>query len=287
MHAVTSTSKKIVRRILPRSWRNWARSPASSLRWLWGELGHVVGVHPTVEAAPGWRIRCHPVVYRAVTTSQLSDPAQIEELRCFIGTCSCAMVLFDLGAHFGVFSLAATHYGGRDARAVAVEPSPAAGGLLRTQARLNDVARRLHVVHAAAGAEPGWTKMLPVGVIADGYFVSDVADHPAHELVTVRVVTIDHLADDLRLTPTHVKIDVEGAEAAVLRGGERVFSGDRAPLLFVELHNELVRRRGANPQEAVDLLVAYGYARLTVGERSLRLEQLLDEPVVRVVARKG
>ena len=55
-----------------------------------------------------------------------SDDELIEELDSFIAHCRRGMVLFDVGAHFGVFSLAALHYGGPDAIAVAVDPSPAA-----------------------------------------------------------------------------------------------------------------------------------------------------------------
>ncbi len=148
-----------------------------------------------VEAHPGWRIRCHPIARRSITRTLLVDPEQVAELDEFIRACRPSMVLFDLGAHFGVFSLAAAHGGGPRAQIVAVEPSETACRVLRIQARLNDVT--VQVVHAAAGDRPGSTTMLPVGVIADGYFVAADAEHPARETVRVPTVSIDSLADRL------------------------------------------------------------------------------------------
>jgi FkbM family methyltransferase len=213
------------------------------------------------------------------------DPEQVAELDEFIRACRPSMVLFDLGAHFGVFSLAAAHGGGPRAQIVAVEPSETACRVLRIQARLNDVT--VQVVHAAAGDRPGSTTMLPVGVIADGYFVAADAEHPARETVRVPTVSIDSLADRLGVDPTHVKIDVEGAEEAVLRGGERTLGGDLAPVLFVELHNDLVRRRGGAPQATLEVLAKYGYHHFTEAGQAVSKNDLPSKPLVRVVARKG
>ncbi len=238
-----------------------------------------------VEAHPGWRIRCHPIARRSITRTLLVDPEQVAELDEFIRACRPSMVLFDLGAHFGVFSLAAAHGGGPRAQIVAVEPSETACRVLRIQARLNDVT--VQVVHAAAGDRPGSTTMLPVGVIADGYFVAADAEHPARETVRVPTVSIDSLADRLGVDPTHVKIDVEGAEEAVLRGGERTLGGDLAPVLFVELHNDLVRRRGGAPQATLEVLAKYGYDHFTEAGQAVSKNDLPSKPLVRVVARKG
>ena len=142
------------------------------------------------------------------------------------------MVLFDIGAHFGLFSLAALHYGGLTARAVAVDPSPVATSLLRVQAQLNGAAERLNVIQASVHDRPGSRNMVAVGVLASGYYISPPQGHPVSELSKTRAVTVDGLVEELGTIPTHIKIDVEGAEAAVLRGGRKTFSANPAPIVF-------------------------------------------------------
>ena len=84
--------------------------------------------------------------------------------------CTPGMVLFDLGAHFGLFSLAALHYGGANAQAVAIDASPVAERLIRIQAALNGVAERVTVIRACVCEHSGVRDMVAVGVLADGYF---------------------------------------------------------------------------------------------------------------------
>ena len=258
-----------------------------SARWLWDEARHFAGADGVLEMHPGWHVRCHPAVYRSLKRTQLSDPAQRVELAEFIAHCSPDLFLFDLGAHFGMFSLAATHFGGAMARAVAVEPSPMAGRMLTVQAELNGVADRLRVVHAAVGATRGWMPMLPVGVMADGYFVAADGRASERDYANVRVVTIDYLAEDLGVIPTHIKIDVEGAEAAVLGGAQRVLAAHPAPILFIELHNAILRKRGDDPRDVVAMLTDAGYARFHTVGRETTPENLTVEPLVRFVARKS
>lgn len=81
------------------------------------------------------------------------------------------MILFDIGAHFGLFSLAALHYGGRDARAIAVDPSTVAVRFLKIQAGLNDAVDRLRIVEASVAAHTGRQDMVAVGVLANGFYV--------------------------------------------------------------------------------------------------------------------
>jgi len=73
-------------------------------------------------------------------------------------------------------------------------------------------------------------------------------------LADVIALTLDDAIDVLGLPePDVLKIDVEGAEALVLRGGRRLLS-TRAPALYIELH-------GAEPQrEVLKLLAGMGYS---------------------------
>ncbi|MCZ6917112.1 MAG: FkbM family methyltransferase [Gemmatimonadetes bacterium] len=278
---------KLVRRAIPRPLRNWLRAPSRSLRVIGEELAYRVGVRPRVAVREDWSLRCHPTVRRALL-QQLGDPAQVTELDEFIGTCEPEMVLFDIGAHFGAFSLAAMRYGGTGVRIFAVEPSPFAVRLFRVQARLSGQSDGVTLLNAAAAAEPGFHRMLQVGVLADGYFITPGDDRPDADLTTVAAVSIDSVAQRYGVHPTHVKIDVEGFETAVLQGGENVLSRPDGPTVFLELHRKTLREHGVPPGLPLELLEDYGYRDFHEEGRPASPDRIAgsDAPMARIVARK-
>ncbi len=281
-----STAKRLIRTSIPRRIRNYLRSPVSTARWSWGEIKHAFGINQTIQMRPGWSMACHPVAYRFAYCAQDNDPDQIAEFDAFISNCAQGMVLFDIGAHFGLFSLAALRYGGAEAKALAVDPSPTAYRITKIQARLNNADGRLRVVQASVGDRVGLKNMVAVGVLAAGYFVAPTEVHSAGELTQTREVTLDHLAEEFKMLPTHVKIDVEGCEAVVIRGGKQVFSQPVPPMLFIELHNQMIRERGGNPCETLSLLEELGYETFTVGGEPITRDCILNHALIRIIARK-
>jgi len=282
-----SAARTLARRLVPRPVRNALRSPRKSLRRVADEMMHLAGADPVVPVHPGWAPRCHPAVARFARANQLADPEQARELHGFIAECRPDMVLFDVGAHFGLLTLAALHHGGPGARAVAVEPSPGAVRLLRVQARLNGCEERLRVVQACASDEAGVREMISVGVLGDGFFVFPGEEYPERELARTPAVTLDGLSAELGLHPTHVKIDVEGHEGAVLRGARGVLSRSPAPVLFLELHGDLLRGRGESPLDVLGQVTELGYALLSADGAPLDARAAAARPLARIIARRA
>jgi FkbM family methyltransferase len=284
---LAAQAKKVTRAFVPRAVRNWLRSPTASARWAWDNVKFSCGVKKVVQLRPGWSLVCHPAAYRCAYYAQESDPEQVAEFDGFIDNSSEGMLLLDVGAHFGLFSFAALHYGGPKARAIAVDPSPTAVNLMNVQAKLNRSANRVQIIQAAVNDEAGWHNMLAVGVLASGYYVAPTAGHPASELSRIRAVTLDGIARELQVSPTHIKIDVEGYEAAVLRGGREILSQTPAPILFVEIHNEIVSGLGKNPAETLGLLRDYGYRTFASDGSAISDDEILSQSLIRVVAKRA
>ena len=283
---LTTLTKSLVRSFVPRDVRNWARSPADSAKWVWDEIKFASGVKKFVQLRPGWSLTCHPAAYRCAYHLQINDPEQVAEFDGFINSSAQGMVLFDIGAHFGLFSLAALHYGGQRAKAIAVDPSPVAVRFLKVHAELNGVAERLQVVQASVNEQAGWRNMVAVGVLASGFYVAPSKNHSAREVIRTRATSLDELAEEFNVVPTHIKIDVEGDEEAVLRGGKQLLSQVQAPALFIELHNQLVCERGSRPADTLLTLRAYGYQTFTVDSCAIDDATILSKPLIRVIAKK-
>jgi len=282
---MNSAVKRLARLLLGRELRNWLRAPTQSLRWIRDDIRFRLGSVSAIEMRPGWKLRSHPAAMEFAYSAQISDPEQVEEFDGFLSYAREGMSLFDIGAHFGLFSLAACHYGGPLGRAVAVDPSPVATRIMRIQAALNDVSERMLIVQATAAEDTGERFMVSTGVQGAGYYLPPV-DHSGRELTATRAVTIDSLSTLTGLEPTHIKIDVEGGEQAVLAGGKRVLSALPGPVLFLELHNRMVREHGGDPRESLAAVRRYGYTVFSSTGEETGDEAVLERDLVRIVCLK-
>ena len=278
-------AKNFARLVLSRNLRNWLRAPGRSTRWIVDELRHRAGFVSTVEMRPGWRLRAHPAAIHFSYSAQLLDPEQVLEFDQFLSCTRPGMTLFDIGAHFGLFSLAACHYGGKGALAVAVDPSPVATRMISIQARLNSVSEQIMIIEASVSLDFAEHLMVSTGVLGAGYFLPP-GDHSDAELTSTRAVTLDSLTEKAGRPPTHVKIDVEGEEQSVLAGASETLGGPGAPILFMELHNRMIRERGGDPSLTLSTVRAWGYVIYLCDGREADDGMLLSLDLVRVMCLK-
>jgi hypothetical protein len=82
-----------------------------------------------------------------------------------------------------------------------------------------------------------------------------------------------------------VKIDVEGAEAEVIRGAAALLR-DVRPLLFVELHLDMLERRGESVDALLADLASCGYRFREPDGRARSARAIRDSlrAIVRIVA---
>ena len=189
------------------------------------------------------------------------------------------MHLFDIGANFGAFSLATAHFGGTS---IAVDASPIATRFLRLQTQLNGYEDNIRVVQACVSDSAGETEMLSSGVFSDGYYRM-TNNRSNSELTKTKAVTIDELTDQFG-PPTHIKIDVEGYEGAVVRGAEKTLAR-LTPLLFLELHNEMIRSEGSDPNYVLDYLAEMKYEMFSIDLTKFDRLATSQIPICRLVGK--
>ena len=176
--------------------------------------------------------------------------------------------------------MAAARFGGR---AIAVDPSPEAVEMIRIERTLNNCANRVAAIRAAVSESNGTIDMLSSGVFSNGYF-KVASQRPKSELTPIQALTIDQMSLQFG-PPTHIKVDVEGHESAVLRGA-RTTLRQYSPILFLELHNEMVISAGGNPCDVLDELTALGYITFGPDGRGIDTRTILARPIVRIVAKR-
>ncbi len=167
-------------------------------------------------------------------------------------------VFFDVGANVGFFTILAARLVGPTGRVVALEAVPRNARRVVANARRNGLGN-VTVLALAAGAGTG-TATLNLARHPGGAVLASAGVPPdASGTITVPVRSIDDLAASEDLPPPTVcKIDVEGAEEAVLDGMVHTLRTLR-PVLVVEMDDgeaEVVARRAS---ALADRLDAVGY----------------------------
>lgn len=137
-------------------------------------------------------------------------------------------VVYDIGANVGFFTLLSARLCAPGGSVVAFEPFPRNLNYLHQHVALNRLVN-VTVVEAA------------VSDVCGAGFLGGRAGNPAEvalarEGLPVSLVTIDECVARRGLPPPHLlKIDVEGAESAVLRGAASVLSSCR-PAVILSCH---------------------------------------------------
>ena len=182
--------------------------------------------------------------------------------RFFSRRLSTGATVYDVGANKGQMSLIFAALIGRSGRVIAFEPAPPEHASLQRNLRLNHL-DYVRTVQAAASDSSGeltfaYARERPTEGKVVGVETSYAA--PAASHIRVSSVSLDSMLGD-EPAPDMIKIDVEGAAAAVLRGARRIID-EAGPGVYLELH-------GPEEQAAVrDELMARGYIAETVnGER--------------------
>jgi FkbM family methyltransferase len=130
-------------------------------------------------------------------------------------------IVVDVGANIGVFSLWAAKFIGMTGRLVAIEPNPVSYPHLQRSLR----SLRIPVDSLSVACGEGETNA--VLHFESGFTVSSSLDPfaQADQSANVRVRRLDTILQELGIDHVDMlKIDVEGAEEAVLRGADRILS---------------------------------------------------------------
>jgi FkbM family methyltransferase len=179
-------------------------------------------------------------------------------------------VVLDVGAHIGLFTLAAALRTGPSGSVRAFEPAPENRRLLERHVAMNGWRDRVTVEAAVVAAREGEARFFTNGeTMAAALFRENIERlarqrfaAPTEELV-VEAVTLDGYCATHRLRPDKVKIDVEGAELEVLRGASEVASTAQ---MLIEVHPDQLAYFGDSVAQLESFLDERGRDVQIVGE---------------------
>jgi FkbM family methyltransferase len=205
--------------------------------------------------------------------------AEIETVKWLRSVIEPGMTVIDVGANVGQLTLEMAHLVGPTGRVIAIEPGPGNLAVLRRQVEGNGFAERVTIIAAACCTLhsskmeleiPGQT----VDTVGSGFQLRGIgiSQNPAAASLpiaklTVNTVSLDGVMAELKVAPAVLKIDVEGAEVEVLRGGRDLLHKNR-PALAVGFHPFAFKQPDAAQAEIIALC----------GEAGLRFENQDAKP---------
>jgi FkbM family methyltransferase len=208
---------------------------------------------------PGWATVGGELFLLRYPFSRFDSGPEAAMLAAFTDELAPGLVVFDVGANAGIYTLLAAR---RGAHAVAFEPSSAAVALLRQHLALNEL--DAEIVEACAADADGELPFFEQGA-ASTSSLSEASARTGELLLDEPVVAtmrpsvrIDTYCAQAGVWPDVVKLDVEGAEARALAGAA-TWLGRRRGVLFLELHPWSLAQLGASEEDVLRLLREAGW----------------------------
>jgi FkbM family methyltransferase len=170
-------------------------------------------------------------------------------------------VFVDGGANVGLFTLVAAERVGTTGKVLAFEPGRTVRMALLANVVLNGF-KQVEVVPFALAAEPGEARFRVYDAAGAGLNHLEGAgtqETDGGDVEIVTVTTLDAvLAPGDRARLSLMKLDLEGAEHAALRGADATLRAAH-PDIVIEIAGSHLARMGSSPGAVAELLASYGY----------------------------
>jgi FkbM family methyltransferase len=190
------------------------------------------------------------------------------------------MMVVDVGANIGYFTLLAAELVGSTGIVYAFEPEPDNYALLKKNIQLNSYTN-IQPIETAVSDECGAIQLYLSAMDNGSHSIFGAAARGVATTKTVAATTLDGFLEgegwpniDL------VKIDVEGAENRVLDGMEQLCERSPKLNLIIEYCPALIQATGANPHDLLDRLAAMKLAVRFIDEKNGVLPPEASDPTV-------
>src|ERR1043166_1571170 len=228
---------------------------------------------PKIVSLDGFRLAVHQhdiIISESIRKNKTWAEA---ESRLFRELIAPGMVVIDVGANIGYFSLLASKLVGTTGSVHAFEPDPVNCRLLRKNVRLNR-ASNIKVIQTALSDSDA-----PVSLFLNSDNKGDHRiwnnDDESRKRIHVSATTLDQYLKKTGKTPSFIKIDVQGAEGRVLEGMKETLARSGPTHLILEFWPEALRKCGTDPERLIKQISNSGFTIGVVAD-----ELLLGKDVV-------
>ncbi len=175
-------------------------------------------------------------------------------------------VVFDIGSNVGYFTLSCSKLVGKNGKVYSFEAITETANILEKNCHLNSLQNITIYKKAVSDKKEKTIFLIPDQ--GENHTMASMVWHKEDcsvKKVSVDSIVIDHDSELSKLSPSFIKIDVEGAEAFVLKGMKSMLQKN-FPIIFIECSK-------AGRKESWSLLKSIGY---TCYKASIPLKKVSD-----------
>lgn len=205
------------------------------------------------------------------------------------------MHVVEIGANVGLFTLLIAQRVGERGSVHAFECDPTLARIARDNLEVNGLGAIGAIDERAVSKASGRLEFrAALRHRGGGTLVADLQQIPElteseRETIVVQAVTLDQFAATYDHKIDFLKIDAEGAEADIIRGGQTIFGDTSYPItIMMEFAPAFMRKAGMDPALQLQELVTAGFRFSRVDDRRRRLvptdnAELLAQPFSDIV----
>ncbi|MCB0254092.1 MAG: FkbM family methyltransferase [Anaerolineae bacterium] len=197
------------------------------------------------------------------------------------------MIVVDVGAHIGYYSILAATSIGHDGHVYSFEPAPENYGLLTSNVEINRLIESITAENAAVLDDASETRLYlssyntgdhriyQTDPIDDNIFN---AGQSRKDLMSIPAVRIDDYLGELGVSKVDmVKIDVQGAEMGVLLSARETLRRNPSLVLFIEYWPHGLMLCGTDPSTLLTFLTKdLGFALYLIDSEQRQLNEIVD-----------
>lgn len=204
----------------------------------------------------GYRMHLPPDDTGFSQVLEMGDVFEPEVVKCFRQLARPGMVILDVGANVGYYTLLASRLAGPTGKVVAVEPELINIQYLIKNLLENGCTNVILAPYAAGNAAKNATLYLSPSS-RSGHSLLRPEQGGGQRQKVVMTALDDLLPGDLY--PQLIKMDIEGAEPLALKGMGRMLGDRRLEAIIIECSKDHLSRRGLTPEALLDRLREHGF----------------------------
>lgn len=173
------------------------------------------------------------------------------------------MIIVDVGAHVGYYSLFFSKYTGKSGKVFAFEPDSYNFKIFRKNILLNKI-NNIVAENMAVSDKNGYARLFldENNLGAHSLISSESSDN----YINIKSAKLDDYFKEIKIDL--IKMDIEGAEARAIEGMSEILRRNPNIKLIMEFFPELILKAGYSPEAMIEKLLSFGFHIFMIGHQT-------------------
>lgn len=169
------------------------------------------------------------------------------------------MVVIDIGANIGMYTLLLSKLVGAKGKVYAFEPDSKTFKILQKNVEMSGYSNIEMLQLALSDTSTFVTLKKPDDSLGDAFHYIQKVESGTNDNDIVQAITLDEFLENKRIREVgFIKIDIEGAEFLCLKGAEKLLSNEK-PFIVSECYEDYLNRFGNSLSDIIVLMDKFGF----------------------------